>query len=139
MIRHQLLELLAGVLATAVVTQAVEYRRNEAFAEVFEYLERLKTYSVARVPRMTDLKRVLRLSGMLMHDGIDEDADESVRRTLTEKLVELREGYSKTVKNWESIVREGGEIEVDVTSVSIGAMNVIGRRTTRRWRASSPR
>ena len=114
-----------------VTTQAVEYPRNPAFADVFKHLATLKTYSVGRAPKMTDLKRALRLSGMLMQEGIDEDADEQLRLKLTDKLAELRDGYSKTVKGWGNVVREGGEIEVDVTSVAIGAMNVTGRKTTR--------
>ena len=118
-------------VASTVITQAVEYPRNPAFADVLKHLSTLKTYSVNRAPKMTDLKRALRLSGMLMQEGIDEDADERVRLAFTDKLAELRDGYTKTVKDWENIVREGGEIEVDVTSVAIGAMNVTGRRTTR--------
>ena len=35
------------------------------------------------------------------------------------------------MKDWGNVVREGGEIEVDVTSVAIGSMNVTGRKTTR--------
>ena len=118
-------------IASTVITQAVEYPRNPAFADVLKHLSTLKTYSENRAPKMTDLKRALRLSGMLMQEGIDEDADERVRLAFTDKLAELRDGYTKTVKDWENIVREGGEIEVDVTSVAIGTMNVTGRRTTR--------
>lgn len=114
-----------------VTTHAAEYPRNAAFAKVFKHLATLKTYSVDRAPKMTDLKRALRLSGMLMQEGIDKDADEKLRRKLTDKLAALRTGYAKTVKDWGNIVREGGEIEVDVTSVAIGAMNVTGRKTTR--------
>jgi type III restriction enzyme len=80
---------------------------------------------------ITDLKRALRLSGMLMQEGIDEDADEKLRLKLTDRLAELRDDYAKTVKEWGNVLREGGEIEVDVTSVAIGAMNVTGRKTTR--------
>jgi type III restriction enzyme len=114
-----------------VTTQAVEYPRNPALAEVFKHLATLKTYSVNRAPKMTDLKRALRLSGMLMQEGIDEDADEQLRLKLTDRLAELRDRYIKTVNEWGNVVREGGEIEVDVTSVAIGAMNVTGRKTTR--------
>lgn len=114
-----------------VTTQAVEYPRNPAFADVFKHLATLKTYSVDRAPKMTDLKRALRLSGMLMQEGIEENADEQLRLKLTDKLKELGEGYSKKVPQWGDVLREGGEIEVDVTSVSIGAMNVTGRKTTR--------
>lgn len=114
-----------------VVTQAVEYPRNPALAGVFEHLATLKTYSVDRAPKMTELKRALRLAGMLTHEGLDQDADERLRQTLTDKLAELRVGYIKTVKDWGNVVREEGEIEVDVTSVAIGAMNVTGRKTTK--------
>jgi type III restriction enzyme len=116
---------------TNVTTQAVEYPRNPAFADVFDYLATLKTYSVGRAPKMTDLKRALRLSGMLMQEGIDEDADEQLRLKLTDKLASLGAAYSKKVKGWGTVVQEGGEIDVDVTSVAIGPMNVTGRKTTR--------
>lgn len=114
-----------------VATQAVEYTRNQAFADVFKHLATLKTYSVDRAPKMTDLKRALRLSGMLMHEGIDEEADEQLRLKLTDKLAELRDSYAEKVRGWSDVVREGGEIEVDVTSVAIGGMNVTGHETTR--------
>lgn len=118
-------------MPSSVTTQAVEYPRNPAFADVFKHLATLKTYSVDRAPKLTDLKRALRLAGMLMHEGIDENADEQLRLKLTDKLAELRDGYTKKVQGWAELVREGGEIEVDVTSVAIGAMNVTGRKTTR--------
>lgn len=117
--------------STHVTTQAIEYPRNPAFADVFKHLSTLSTYSVDRAPKLTDLRRALRLTGMLMQEGIDEEADGALRLKLTDKLAELRDGYAKTVKEWEHIVRAGSEIEVDVTSVSIGAMNVTGHKTTR--------
>ncbi len=114
-----------------VTTQAVEYPRNPAFTDVFKHLATLKTYSVGRAPKMTDLKRALRLSGLLMQEGIAEDADEQMRLKLTDKLAEMREAYTKKVKDWGNVIREGGEIEVDVTSVAIGPMSVTGHKTTR--------
>lgn len=116
---------------TKVTTKAVEYPRNPSFAAIFEHLATLKTYSVNRAPKMSDRKRALRLSGMLMQAGIDKDADEKLRITLTNRLAELRDGYEKTVKDWNTIVREGGEIEVDVTSVLIGSMNVTDSKANR--------
>lgn len=116
---------------TNVTTQAVEYPRNPAFADVFKHLATLKTYSVGRAPKMTDVKRALRLCGMLVQGGIAEDADQQMRLKLTDKLAEFRDGYKEDVKEWGNVVREGGEIEVDVTSVAVGAMSVTGRRTTR--------
>ena len=118
-------------VGTDVVTKAVEYPRNPAFADVFKHLASLTTYSVNRAPKMTDLKRALRLSGLLMQEGIAVDADEQMRFKLTDKLAELRDGYVKKVKDWGNVIREGGEIEVDVTSVAIGPMSVTGHKTTR--------
>lgn len=114
-----------------VTTQAVEYHRNTQFSDVFDHLATLKTYSVDRAPKISDIKRALRLSGLLMHEGIDEEADEKVRGKLIAKLAELRQSYAAKVKDWSDTVREGGEIEVDVTAVAIGSMSVQGRKTTR--------
>ncbi|MGJ5023346.1 DEAD/DEAH box helicase [Bradyrhizobium oligotrophicum] len=114
-----------------VVTRAIEYTPNPLFLDVFEHLASLTTYSVNRAPKMTNIKRALRLAGMLMQEGIAEDVDEQLRLKLTDCLEELRKGYTGIVKEWDEIVREGGEIEVDVTSVAIGAMNVSGLKTTR--------
>ncbi|MCC3246415.1 DEAD/DEAH box helicase family protein [Methylocystis sp. WRRC1] len=114
-----------------VTTQAVEYPRNPAFADVFGHLAKLTTYSVNRAPKMTDVKRSLRLAGMLVHQGIDQDADERLRNALTAKLKELRDNYEKNDPQWEKMVREGGEIDVDVTAVATGDMTVSKRHTTR--------
>jgi type III restriction enzyme len=114
-----------------VVVKATEYGRNPQFGKVFEHLETLKTYSVERVPKMSEIKRALRLSGLLMQEGINPDADEQLREKLTAKLADLRDAYAKKIKDWGSTVREGGEIEVAVSSVEVGSMNVQGRRTTK--------
>ena len=118
-------------LGSTVVTQAVEYPRNPEFVDVFEHLATMKTFSIDRAPKMSDLKRALRLSGLLMQEGINEDADEQLRLALTDRLAELRDAYLKKIPDWGNTVREGGEIEVDVTSVAIGAMNVTRRNTTK--------
>lgn len=114
-----------------VVTQAIEYVRNPKLADVFSHLTTLKTYSIGKVPKISDLKRVLRLTGTLMHSGIDVNADHEVRLKLTDKLAQLRDVYRKQVRDWVSMVREGGEIEVDVTTVAVSPMNISGQKTTR--------
>lgn len=111
---------------------AVEtYGRNPAFAKVFEYLKTLPTYSVSRVPRMTEVKRVLRLAGLLMHEGLNQDADEEMRGILLNKLRELRDKYTETVSDWGSVLREGGEIEVEALKVVTGSMTIDTSTTTR--------
>ena len=117
--------------ATSVTTAAVEYTRNSAFKEVFSHLERLKTYSVDRAPKMSDLKRALRLASMVVHEGIDQEADDRLRMVLTKKLRELGSDYAQTVDKWEELVKAGGEVEVAVTNVTIGTMNVSGQIVAR--------
>jgi type III restriction enzyme len=114
-----------------VTTDAYEYSRNTVFAEVFGHLAKLPTYSVDRAPKISDMKRALRLAGMIVHAGINKESDEHLRNVLTAKLKELRDECVKTDVEWNKLVREGGEVEVDVAAVAIGAMNVTGRRTAR--------
>jgi type III restriction enzyme len=100
------------------------YGRNPAFVKVFGYLETLPTYNVSRVPRMTEVKRALRLAGLLMHEGLDSDADGDMRDIFLEKLCAMRDKYSKTVSDWGGVLREGGEIEVEALKVVTGSMTI---------------
>ena len=110
---------------------AETYSRNPAMAKVFEHLKTLPTYAVNRVPKMSEAKRALRLAGLLMHEGLNQDADDEMREIFLKKLKELRDKYAKTVAEWSSALREGGEIEVDVTQVATGQMTITGTKTTR--------
>lgn len=121
----------ADGLPTRVETSVVEYPRNPAMKEVFAHLKTLPTYSVERAPKMGDVKRALRLAGMLVHADIKQDADENLRDVLTKKLKALRDAHVAKDADWTKAVREGGEIEVDVTSVAVGHMSVAGRKTMR--------
>lgn len=118
-------------IPTRVETATIEYRRAAALNHVFDRLKAIPTYSVQRVPKMGDVKRALRLVGMLLHEGIDGAADERLRRRFTDTLRALRDRYAREDATWESLVKEGGEIDVDVTTVAVGLMTVTGRRTTR--------
>jgi len=118
-------------LPARVETSATEYPRNPALSAAFEQLKQLPTYSIERAPRMADIKRALRLAGMLVHDDIDKNADEQLRDTLVSKLKQFRDTLAAKDGEWASVVREGGEIEVNVTTVAIGQMNVTGTKTTR--------
>jgi type III restriction enzyme len=111
---------------TRVVTAAEEYARNPDMGDVFKFLKDLPNYSVSRAPKMGEVKRALRLAGMLVHEGIYKEADEEVRSVLITKLKELRDEYALSDPQWSDFVREGGEIAVDVNMVGIGQMNVIG-------------
>ena len=118
-------------LPSRVETSVVEYARNPKLAHVFDHLQTLQTYSVQRAPKMGDVKRALRLAGMLLHDGVDKNADEELRQVLIKKLKQFRDTYAAKDSEWGTVVREGGEIEVDVTTVAIGQMNVTGKKTVR--------
>jgi len=116
---------------TRVETSIETYGRNPAMEKVFTLLEKLPTYAVDRVPRMSDVKRVLRLAGLLVHEGIDVDADEQVRDELVKKLKGLRDKYAAERQDWDTLIREGGEIEVDVSRVATGGMQVAGKTSIR--------
>jgi type III restriction enzyme len=116
---------------TRVETSVEAYSRDPALAKVFERLHELPTYAVERVPKMSDVKRALRLAGMLVHEEIDSGADDSVRTALVEKLKELGDGFASTVSGWATQVREGGEMDIDVTHIAAGGMNVTSSKVTR--------
>ena len=81
---------------------------------------------------MTDLKRALRLAGMLMQEGIEENADEQLtaetHRQTCEPFARATVRKSKVGAMWSA---KAEQIDVDVTSVAIGPMDVTGRKTTR--------
>jgi type III restriction enzyme len=114
-----------------VETSAVAYPRNPAMEKVFEHLKALPTYSVSRIPKMGDVKRALRLAGMLVHEGVNKDADEEMRDIFIKKLKQMRDTHAAKDTEWGNVVREGGEIEVDITQVAIGQMNVTGSKSAR--------
>jgi type III restriction enzyme len=116
---------------TRVETTTEEYPRNPKLAEIFEHLKTLPTYSISRAPKMGEVKRALRLAGMLVHEGVDKDADDAMRDTFTKKLKELRDQYAGQGSEWSNLVREGGEITVDVSLVSIGEMTIAGQKEMR--------
>ena len=118
-------------IPTRVETSAEAYPRNAALAHVFEHLKTIPTYSVSRVPKMGDVKRVLRLAGLLLHENINTNADEQMRDVLLSKLQELRGDYAKNVADWGDVLRDGAEIEMDVTQVATGRMNVTASKTSR--------
>jgi len=114
-----------------VESEAVEYPRNPEMTAVFEHLKTLPTYSVDRAPKMGDIKRALRLAGMLVHEGVNQNADEELREVLTKRLKEQCDAFVVKDANWGNVVRESGEVEVDVTLVAIAQMNVMGRKSMR--------
>ena len=118
-------------ISTRVETSAEPYARNPAIKNGFDLLEGLPTYSISRVPKMSDVKRVLRLAGLLVHEGINSDADEKIRELLIKKLKELRDDFATKDAGWGDIVREGGEIELDITKVATGQMNIIDWKSAR--------
>jgi type III restriction enzyme len=116
---------------TRVETSVEMYGRSSAMENVFALLEKLPTYSLDRVPRMSDVKRALRLAGLLVHEGVDIDADEQVRDELVKKLKGLRDKCAAERADWDLLIREGGEIEVDVSRIATGGMQVAGKTSSR--------
>jgi type III restriction enzyme len=118
-------------LPSRVETSTAEFSRNPKLVAIFDRLKGLPTYSVKRVPKMGDVKRVLRLAGMLVHAGIDQNADEKTREVLTTRLRQFRDSYASTDASWNDVVREGSELAVDVSVVAIGQMTVTDKTSVR--------
>jgi type III restriction enzyme len=118
-------------LGTRVETSTQAYPRNPAMGKIFDHLKTLPTYSINRVPKMSEVKRALRLAGLLVHEGVNPDADEQIRSIFLKKLKDLRDTYAAKDAEWGNVIREGGEIEVDITQVAIGGMSVTNTKSTR--------
>ncbi len=116
---------------TRVETSSEAFPRNPSMEKVFDHLRKLPTYSVSRVPKMSDVKRALRLAGLLVHEGVNLDADEHTREVFINELKQLRDDCETNDAEWGTVVREGGEIEVDITQVATGQMSITGRRSAR--------
>ena len=72
-----------------------------------------------------------RLAGLLVHEGIDADADDKMRAVLLGKLKELRDKFAKTVEGWGNVIREGGEIEVDIRQIATSGMTIASMTSSR--------
>ncbi len=59
-------------LSARVETETVAYARHPGMAAVFEHLADLPTYSVNRAPKLGEVKRALRLAGLLTFASIDD-------------------------------------------------------------------
>jgi len=118
-------------LPTRVETSTEAYPRNPSMGKVFDHLRKFPTYTVGRVPKMSDVKRTLRLAGLLVHEGVNPEADEQMRQVFISKLKELRDDLATRDPEWRTVVREGGEIEVDITQVATGQMSITGREYAR--------
>jgi type III restriction enzyme len=116
---------------TRVEMAAVEYPRNPTMEGVFDHLKSLTTYSIARVPRMGDVKRALRLAGLLVHEGVDKNADDELRKILTQRLKDLRDKYGVQDPTWATVAKQVREVEVDVTQIVVGEMSIPGRKSMR--------
>lgn len=114
---------------TRVESSAAEYARNTQMEAVFEHLQSLPTYTIAPAQKMGDIKRALRLAGLLVHEGLDQNADDRLRTILTTQLKELRDRYCATDKDWADLTKHVREVEVDVTEIVVGEMSIPGRKS----------
>lgn len=88
-------------------------------------------YSASRVPRMSEGRRVLRFARLLVHEGVNSDADEQVSEVLIKRRKQRRENYAVKDAEWGTVVRGRGEADVDIRQVATAQMNVTGRTSAR--------
>ena len=109
-------------LPTDVATKAVAYERNPAFNDVFDLLKTFPNYFVSKTPKMQPVRRAVKLAGMGIVHGIDEDAKDELVKQLVEELNRRRKALAKDEADWSTKVQETGEIDVETTVVSTGTM-----------------
>jgi len=68
---------------------------------------------------------------LLVHGGVNSDADERVREVLIKKRKQLRDNCAVKDAERGIVVRDNGKIEVDIMHVATGQMNVTGRTSAR--------
>ena len=73
---------------TGTSRELVTLHRREGMEDVFEALDELVTYRVNAVRKQSALRRLMGLGRRLTHDRIDENAQETVKTQVVEKMAE---------------------------------------------------
>ena len=107
-------------LATKVETETAFYARNPAMKDVFTEIENIPTYSISRLRPLSPIRRVLRYASLLtIKDRIDLGAYDHAKDLFINHLVKERDEKSARDEKWMDMVKEGGEIDLLVSSIDL--------------------
>jgi type III restriction enzyme len=97
----------------------LELPRDEEKGELFELAETLPTYTVERVSKASNVRRLIRLGRALTYDKLDPTAFESFRQLVISTLNEERKRLAKTAA-FKKAIKEGAQIDVRGVKVTYG-------------------
>lgn len=106
-------------------------RRNPAREKIFGCFSILPTCSVSRVSRISEVRHAFHFVRLLVHEGVNSDADEQVSEVLIKRGKQQRENYAVKDAERGTVVRGRGEVDVDIRQVATVQMNVAGRKSAR--------
>ena len=110
---------------TNVERKLVAYERNPEMEAVFDTIVTLPTYSISKLRPLSPVKRLLRYSSLLtLKDKIDLDAYDKSKDALIDLLVKHRDEKVQKDEEWAQVVKEGGEIDLAVSSIDLADLGL---------------
>jgi len=110
---------------TNVETATCTYERNPSMKRAFKRLYGLPNYSISNLRPLPPVKRLLRYASLLsIKDRIAEDAYFKARDAIVDLLVAARDNKAATQKDWSTVVAEGGELAVSVSSIDLAEIGL---------------
>jgi len=85
----------------------------------FAALEKLPSYVIPRSRKSSEIKRLMKLSRLLAHDEIIDDAPEKATEVLL-KILRAHYQQQKRTQRFKTIVEDKGTIEVHAVNVQVG-------------------
>ncbi len=102
----------------------LELPRNPAKVKLFELTERLPTYSIERISKATNVRRLIRLGRSLTYDKLDIEALTVFRGLVVSALDEERERLEKTT-GFKKALKERAQIDLRGVKVRYGVAGEI--------------
>lgn len=98
----------------------VEVERDPKRKAVFALAEKLPTYSVERIPKVSAVKRLVRLGRYLAQDKIDSKADDAMRALVVKELEKQRNRLKNTA-NFKAAVAQAAQVSVREKQIALAA------------------
>lgn len=97
----------------------IEVKRDAKLKAVFAFAEKLPTYSVERVPKVSSIKRLARLGRYLAQDKVDAKANQTLRAFIVKQLEKERNRLKNTTA-FKATVSQAAQVSVRAVQVAVG-------------------
>lgn len=97
----------------------VEVNRDPKLKDVFAFAEKLPTYNVERVPKVSSVKRLARLGRYLAQDKIDAKANQTLRAFVVKQLEKERNRLKDTAA-FKATLAQAAQVSVRAVQVAVG-------------------